>query len=108
MSNNDDLSPTPDAPWGWAISRKGTRYKRSRPLTEEDKMRTREAKEESARSSMEALPRAILVQLLMCFHGDKQAMLAAVEAFCGAEKGERAEKPKRAAGGLNPRRTPEE
>jgi DNA-directed RNA polymerase alpha subunit len=42
-SDNDDLSPTPDAPWGWAISRRGTRYKRPRPRTEADKQAARRA-----------------------------------------------------------------
>jgi hypothetical protein len=50
----NDLSPTPDAPWGWAISRKGVRYKRPRPRTEAEKKAERKAMHEVASHSLSA------------------------------------------------------
>jgi hypothetical protein len=52
----DDLSPTPDAPWGWAISRKGTRYKLPRPRTEAEKEAARGAIAMIAVPIMKRLP----------------------------------------------------
>ena len=50
----NDLSPTPDAPWGWAISRKGVRYKLPRPHTEAEKEAVRKVMHEELLTSVSA------------------------------------------------------